>query len=257
MEIINNLNKAFRILRRNYGCPGTDGLSYKEIKKNFVLHRSYLESALKNKTFKFTDPRKCTIRTGKITPKIRDVFVYNIYDRWIQEAIKIELNSYLKKKMHPHVYSYIRGKNRRQAFEYILNLNPKYILILDIKNFACSINTSILFEMLTDANIPFDLIDLVEESIKHSEIGLPKGNSLTSVLSNFYLSTVDNLFPNNYCRFSDDLIFSLSNEKQITDILSSVKCIFELLKLELSEEKIKCIKNNVPLQIINEYPWII
>jgi len=257
MEISNHLNKAFRILRRNYSCPGADGLSYKAIKSNFSQHRNSLEFSLRNKTFRFTEPRKCLVSTGVITPKVRAVFVYNIYDRWIQEAIRIELNHLLHNIMHLHVYSYIRGKNRRQAFEYILKCNPKYILILDLKDYAGSIRVPKLFSMLEHANIPSDLIGMIHDSIKHSEKGLPKGNSITSVLSNFYLTPLDNLFPKNYCRFSDDLVFALEHKSQLTEIMKIVKPIFDELELELNEEKIKCIENTGALEIINEYPWII
>jgi retron-type reverse transcriptase len=257
MEISNHLNKAFRILRRNYSCPGADGLSYKTIKSDFSQHRNLLEFSLKNKTFRFTEPRKCLVKTGVITPKVRDVFVYNIYDRWIQETIRIELNNHLQNFIHPHVYSYIRGKNRRQAFEYILNCNPKFILILDLKNFAGSIRVPKLFSMLEQVNIPSDLLDIIHDSIKHSEKGLPKGNSITSVLSNFYLTPIDKMFSQNYCRFSDDLIFALENENQVNEIITKVKPMFDELELELNEEKIKCIANTRALQIIDEYPWII
>ena len=257
IEITTHLNKAFRILRRNYGCPGVDGLNYKTIKDNFIEHKIFLETSLKNMTFKFSEPRKSIIKTGIVTPKVRDIFVYNIYDRWVQETIRIELNNRIYKFIHPHVYSYIRGKNRRQAFEYILNCNPQFILILDIKDFAGSIQLQKLLSMLAKANVPATLIELIYESVKHSRKGLPKGNSITSVLSNFYLSPIDEMFPLNYCRFSDDLIFGLRNESEIEKIINALNPILEELKLSLNKEKVKCVNNNKTLQIIDEYPWII
>ena len=257
MRISNHLNKAFRILRRNYGCPGVDSLSYKTIKQNFSEHRQSLAVLLDSGTFNFSEPRKSFINTGITTPKVREIFVYNIYDRWVQETIRIELNNHLNKFMHPHVYSYIRGKNRRQAFEYILKCEPRYILILDLKDFSGSIIVSKLFNMLRKVNVPDDLLDMIDKSIKHTDKGLPKGNSITSVLSNYYLSSIDRLFPTNYCRFSDDLVFGMTSKKQQKDIHKLLIPVLSELGLELNQEKIKCIENNGTLNIINEYPWII
>ena len=102
--------KAIKILKRNYGCPGKDGLRLSEIKKDYFTHLDILQELIysgeifKQKNFYRT---QITDYTGQK----RNIFVYNIYTRWYQQCIRILIEKEISHLIHPYVYSYKRNFN--------------------------------------------------------------------------------------------------------------------------------------------------
>jgi retron-type reverse transcriptase len=171
------LKKAFKILRRNYGAPGPDGVSIRDIKLNFPDKIVCLKQCLDNEEYSFTSPSYSTF--VDFSGKLRTVYVYTVMDRWVQHYLKLELAPLINSLLQPYTFAYIRGRNNIQASEYVLTENPPYVLKLDVSDFFKSINTSRLYCLINKIEVDDYLKNLVIESFTvGKDQGLPLGHVL-------------------------------------------------------------------------------
>jgi len=233
------LKKAFKILRRNYGAPGRDGISIRDIKMNFSDNMAYLKKRLDNEDYLFTPPSFTTF--SDFNGKLRKVYVYTVMDRWVQHYLKLELAPLINSLLQPYTFAHIRGRNNIDASKYILQENPPYVLKLDIAEFYQSINNFRLFHLIDKIEFDSYLRHLLIQSFANSsDQGLPLGHVLSPTLSNLYMNDFDLNFPTGYARYSDDLLFVLNSKFDKQNIVNKV--IIELEKLDL---KLNCKKTKI------------
>lgn len=249
------LRKAFRILRRNYGCPGEDGISIRHIRRNFDDYASRLEYEIATGIIVFTQPREIIINTGNITEKSRNINVYNVHDRWIQCYLRLLIEPKLNCILEDTVYSYRIGRTRYQGLANLVRDRPNYVLLLDIKEFYENVCQQRLFDLLISIGIIESVAFLIMEAVKHAGSGLPKGNCLSPALANLYLISLDRGFGSNYMRYSDDLLFAVCSQKDALHIITLVSDLLHDLNLELIREKSRLFCAPMQSHIIEEYPW--
>lgn len=236
------IKKAFKILRRNYGCPGNDGISIKDIKDNYYEFEDFIWNSLKKYDYEFEKkPKSLTISDNTHSEWV--IFVYNVIERWIQHFLKLQIEPKIDIILPKYIYAYRRGKKDIDSYKYILKNDPKFILRVDIRNYFYSINREKLFVMLKDLDIENILLNLIQKSFEHCKEGLPPGHVLSCLLSNFYLKDFDSIFPENYTRYSDDMMFARQNIVQTYKTISIVNKLLKEYGLYLNQEKIKIIKN--------------
>lgn len=236
------MKKAFRIIRRNYGCPGNDGISIGMIRKNYEIHESIIWERLKNGNFLFEkNPKNTTIKD--YLGKNRDIYVYNVGERWVQEFLRLQIEPVLDTFLAEYAYAFRRKKSDLGSYKYILKNNPNFILRLDIENYFNSIHKENLLTSLAEIGLKKEILKLVEKSLNHCEKGLPLGHVLSPLLSNFNLKNFDAIFPKNYTRYSDDMMFALSDAREVQGILASVKKLLKSYGFSLNSAKMKLIMN--------------
>ena len=234
------LKKAFQVLRRNYGCPGNDGVSIKDIKKNYEHYESIVWKSLKTNSYNFEKHPKRTAITDYSGNK-RTIFVYNVIERWFQQCIKLQIEPVIDAVLPEYVYGYRRKKSDTDSYNYILKNNPRFILRVDTRNYFESINREKLLVLLKELGVSGDLLRVMSKSFGHYKEGLPSGHVLSCVLSNLYLSNFDSNFTKNYTRYSDDMMFALGS---IVEVIKTIFLIKKLLKtqgLYLNYKKTKII----------------
>lgn len=241
-QIVQNLKKSFRILRRNYGCPGNDGISIQTIKSDLHFHIDCLANQILNNNFEFErSPKSTTIIDYLGNP--RSVMVYNMYERWLQEYIRTLSQDIIDSFLSNHVYGYRRKKKDIEAYKYILESSPRFILRLDIRNFFGAINREYLFKMLYEIGLDAKIIELIRKSFESFSNGLPQGHVMSPLLSNFYLHKFDSNFPESYTRYADDMIFRLEKREDMDSLLKKIESLLEALNLKLNEDKTILIEN--------------
>ncbi len=234
------LDKAFQILRRNFGCPGNDGISISDVKKNYEFHKEIIQLRLNSDNVWTGDIRIKEIMN--FNGKKRKIWIYNIYDRWIQQAVKLYLEEKIDILLPYYVYAYRKNKNFEQGINLFLKNSPRYLIKLDVKNFAPSINHTILEDNLKFIKINNQILDLIKTSISGIK-GLPAGNCFTPILLNFYLLPIDKKNKNNYLRYSDDFYIISDNYFGCNEIIEDLKIDLSSLFLELNMNKTKIIHN--------------
>ena len=224
------LRKAFRIIRRNYGCPGNNKVSIKDIKSSYGSYEDKIWNLLIHSAYPFeSNPKLVNIDNNK-----RFIYVYNIEERWIQEYLKLEIENNIEAVLHDYVYAYRMHLKDRDSYNYILKNNPNYILRVDIKNYFPSIDTRRIYFQIKNLNIDPCVEELIFKSSEHCKHGLPVGNVLSCILSNLYLTDFDDNFPQNYTRYSDDMMFAYKHESEHQSIIASVVHELQLCGLELN-----------------------
>ena len=173
--------------------------------------------------------------------KIRKVLLLENTEKEIRKKVKDELEKY--NIVSSNVYSFTKGKSAKMAVEKIkTNIDYyKYFIKIDIKNYYNSINIDKLYNILklyiNDESLLDKVISLVNEERKTMNINrLAIGSPLSNILSNIYLSSVDNKYLNSnefYVRFCDD-IFMLSDN---TDVFNELKNDINKLDLTINERK--------------------
>lgn len=174
-----------------------------------------------------------------------------LYDKPLYIAADIESKIVLRylDKLIKRVYK-VKQANRDRIIKQLISIlhstNCFYITKLDISSFYETINTRTLIQRLKDDGIiSFQNISYIEDIIvnKTCGVGLPRGVSFSSSLSELYLRDFDKFLKSDkrvsyFARYVDDIII-ISSEDFFDDINLYVT---EKLKLNLNTEKSKIIK---------------
>lgn len=145
----------------------------------------------------------------------------------------------------------VEQANRNQIIRQMITLLKedvtKWIVRLDVKHFYESINRkSIVEKFKDDGRLSFGTISLLETLFANPAIaatnGLPRGLSVSSVMSELYmryfdleLRRMDGVFF--YARFVDDIIIFCSSQKAQQDVWNIVPVLLSNLGLQLNETK--------------------
>lgn len=236
------LKKAFRIIRRNYGCPGNDGVSISKVKASYEKYENIVWQGLEKDTYVFErEPKRVTI--SDYLCKKREVFVYNVAERWIQEILKLQIEPAIEVVLAEYIYAFRRGKSDTDSYKYILKDSPKFILRTDIEDYFGSINKEKLFANMEELGLAGSTVDLIKRSLEHCARGLPSGHVLSCILSNFNLKNFDSTFPKNYTRYSDDMMFGLQTKEEAQETLERVGELLGAYNFKLNLAKTKIIMN--------------
>jgi hypothetical protein len=147
--------------------------------------------------------------------------------------------------MSDKVLSHKTGIDLKKKIKELLyaSEDTELVLRLDIQNYYSSINKEILYGMLINIGVSEVLVSITRASFSHCEDGIPTGNCLSPILSDFYLTPIDLLFENGYTRFSDDMFFTIKNLVEVNEIFDKVTPILTNLKLKINESKQQIIRD--------------
>lgn len=145
----------------------------------------------------------------------------------------------------------VEQANRNLIVKQVVSLlkedSMKWVVRLDVHHFYESINRKILMErFIEDGRLTYQSIRLLEKLFLHpeiaSEIGLPRGFSISSVMSELYMKYFDleirrmeGVFF--YARFVDDMIVFCSNEAAQNNVWTNVPKMLSEIDLNLNLDK--------------------
>lgn len=145
----------------------------------------------------------------------------------------------------------VKQSNRNQIIKQMISLLkeevPKWVIRLDIKHFYESINRERLMErFIEDGRLNFQSIHLLRnlfaQPIIAEKAGLPRGLSISSVMSELYMKYfdiavrgLDGVFY--YARFVDDIIVFCSNKKAQENVWGIIPEMLGNIGLQLNKSK--------------------
>lgn len=145
----------------------------------------------------------------------------------------------------------VEQANRNQIVKQIVLLlkedSSKWIVRLDVRHFFESINRNQLMErFMENGRLNYQSISLLKNLFSHpsiaSEVGLPRGLSISSVMSELYMKyfdleirRMDGVFY--YARFVDDIIVFCSNMKAQANVWAKVPDMLSKIGLQLNPNK--------------------
>ncbi len=216
------LEEAYRMVKRNNGAPGIDGMTFDDIEQsgvqNFIEN---IQEELANGTYQ---PCRNRIKEiPKANGKIRKLGISTIRDRVVQGALKLILEPVFEADFQDGSYGYRPKRTAHQAVERIAEAVVKEktrVMDLDLKSYFDTVKHHILLDKIAKRIVDEKVMRLIKQMLKvGGKEGVPQGSVLSPLMSNIYLNEVDKMLEKakqstregkythlEYARFADDAV---------------------------------------------------
>jgi len=257
---IGTLRKAFKLVKRNKGAPGIDGLTIEEYEKNLEEELGLLRQEVMKWTYKPTPVKRVEIPkpNGK---GVRKLGIPIVKDRVLHMAIKMVLEPVLEPTFSDKSFGFRPGRNQQQAVQEakrIVNSGKEFIVDIDLSKFFDRIHHDRLIHRLKEHIKDKRVLRLIGMILRSGVMvdgvktptseGSVQGSPLSPLLSNVVLDELDKELEKRgleFCRFADDCNIFVKSKRTADRILASIKKFIEKkLKLKINEDKSKTAKSD-------------
>lgn len=256
-----NLNLAFKQVKRNKGAAGVDGMTVDEIGSYFASNKDEIISEIRQR--KYQPEPVLRVEIPKPNGGVRLLGIPTVKDRVIQQATAQILTPLFDKKFSEYSYGFRPNRYAEMAILQALDfLNEGYdwIVDIDLERFFDTVNHDRLMNLISRTIDDGDVISLIRKFLvsgvqidneyKESIIGTPQGGNLSPLLSNIMLNELDEELENRglrFVRYADDCIIMVKSEMSAKRVMRSVtKFIENKLGLIVNATKSKITRPNDP-----------
>src|SRR4029077_2348977 len=252
------LRKAFKLVKKNKGAPGIDGITIENFQQNLNEELIQLKQEVLGWKYKPTPVKKVEIPKpdGK---GVRVLGIPIIKDRVLHMAIKMVLEPILDSEFSESSYGFRPGRSQQQAGEAAreyVRAGKEFVVDIDLSKFFDRINHDRLIQRLgtkiEDKRV-LRLVGMILRSgimadgtvtILHE--GSVQGSPLSPLLSNLVLDELDKELEGRnleFCRYADDCNIFVKTERAAVRVMGSIRKFIETkLKLKINEEKSRVAK---------------
>lgn len=250
------LSMAWNRVKKNRPACGVDNITWEMYDKGKKENIGQLHTELAEHTYEPLPVKSVTIYKGE---KAREIALYTMRDKNVQQAIAVELTRIYDHMFSACTYAYRPNRSALSALEAVENVIKKgavrWCLKADIAHFFDTIDTGMLERMLTETISEKDVVSLILKDctaprlteigeLTERKQGIHQGSAIAPVLSNIYMMDFDRemeaLCPF-YLRYSDDILILTEDKEEAEAILRRLKTWVESLGLALNETK-TCIR---------------
>lgn len=250
-----NLEQAFKRVKRNNGAPGIDGETVLDFSLDKELNIELLHKSLKTKTYKPSPVRRVEIDKPDGTK--RPLGIPTVKDRVVQQAIANVIGPIFDKTFHPSSYGYRPNHSQHQAVakaELFLNrYDLKYVVDMDLSKCFDTLDHEIMMGAVAEQISDGSVLNLIRKFLKsgamhndnleETELGSPQGGVISPLLSNIYLNKFDQKMKSKgirIVRYADDILIFAKDKKTAGDYkVYATKVLEEELKLTVNRKKTK------------------
>jgi RNA-directed DNA polymerase len=252
---IQELELAFKAVKRNGGAPGVDGVTIEEFESRLPQELIQLKKDVESWNYQPSPVRRVEIdKPGGAG--VRLLGIPTVRDRVLHAAIKAVLEPIFEAVFSQHSYGFRPKRNQRQAVEAaqkIVQSGKEYVVDIDLSKFFDRIHHDLLINRLKlqipDTRI-LRLIGMILRSgimkdglMSPSTQGSVQGSPLSPLLSNVVLDELDKELERRgleFCRFADDANIFVKSQKAAERVMQTIsKFIENRLKLVVNREKSK------------------
>ena len=249
-----NLNAAYKRVKRNGGTSGVDGMTVDEMQSYLKEHGTELIASIRGGWYK---PKP--VRQKKI-PKpdggTRLLGIPTVIDRMIQQAIMQILQPIFEPTFSDNSYGFRPGRNAQQAImkakSYYDN-GYSHVVDIDLSKYFDTVNHDILLELVGRKIKDKSVIRLIRKFLKSGVMadglisptseGTPQGGNLSPLLSNIYLTEFDRMLESRghqFVRYADDCNIYVRSSRAAERVMESCTKFLEgKLRLKVNREKSK------------------
>ena len=252
-----NLLAASAKVIANRGSAGVDGMNVTAWKAKQGKHLSVLRHRLINDTYRSRAVKRVYIDKPGSSKK-RPLGVPVVVDRVCQQAVHAQLSPVFEQHFHPDSHGFRPERSTHTAAQQVQQYQRQgysYVVDLDIKGFFDHVDHKILMGLVGRVVKDRRVLGLIrgwltagvmeEGKIRYQTSGTPQGGVISPLLSNIYLTELDNALAEKghpFVRYADDVVIFCRGREQAETILAYVRQVLSGLKLELSEEK-TCVRS--------------
>lgn len=250
-----NLELAFKHVKKNNGAPGIDGETVLEFACNIESNIEFLHEKLKTNTYEPSPVRRVEIE--KPDGGVRLLGIPTVKDRVVQQAIVNIIEPIFDPTFHPSSYGYRPNHSQQQAVakaeRFMNKYGLNYVVDMDLSKCFDTLDHEIMMETVSEEISDGSVLDLIKGFLKsgvmHSnnfnktEVGSPQGGVISPLLSNIYLNLFDQKLKNKgirIVRYADDILIFAKDKKTAGDYKAyATRVLEEELKLTVNKEKTK------------------
>ena len=219
---LDTLREAYRLAKRNNGCPGIDGISFADIETAGVdeFLRQISDDLV---TGNYRPKRVRNVQIPKSGSKVRTLSIPTIRDRVVQGALKLVLEPIFEADFQPGSYGYRPKRTAHQAVYRVAEAiaqGKTRVIDLDLRSYFDNVRHHILMEKIAKRVNDDRVMRLLKMILKATgKKGVPQGGVISPLLSNIYLNEVDRMLERakevtrykrftsvEYVRYADDLL---------------------------------------------------
>jgi len=181
-----NMNEAYKRVKRNHGSGGVDGMSVEELGEYLAAHKEEILRALWDG--KYRPNPVLRVEIPKENGKKRPLGIPTAVDRVIQQAIAQVLTPIYEPIFADTSYGFRPGRSThdalRKSLEHI-DAGYKYVVDMDLEKFFDTVNQSKLIEVLSRDIKDGRVISLIHKYLRagviihrkyeETEAGVPQG----------------------------------------------------------------------------------
>jgi RNA-directed DNA polymerase len=247
-----NLNKAYKQVKKNKGSHGVDGMSVEHLLHYLKDNGNALRKAILDGKYRPSPVRRVEI--PKENGKMRQLGIPTAVDRVIQQAMQQVLSQIYDPLFSETSFGFRPKRSAHDALrkckEYA-NVGYTYVVDMDLEKFFDVVNQSKMIEILSRTIKDGRVISLthkylragaiVSKRYEETTIGLAQGGNLSPLCSNIMLNELDKELERRgirFVRYADDMLLfarcKRSAQRMMEHILPFIE---EILKLRVNKEK--------------------
>ena len=248
----NNLNRAYKRVKKNKGAGGVDGMKVEELLQYLRDNGEDIRKAILAGEYKPQPVRGVEI--PKDNGKTRQLGIPTAVDRVIQQAIAQTLTPIYEPKFAETSYGFRPGRSTHDALrksrEY-LNAGYAWTVDMDLEKFFDTVNQSKLMEILAKDIKDGRVLSLVHKYLRagaircgrfeETKLGVPQGGPLSPLLANIMLNELDRELErrgHRFVRYADDMVIFCKSKASAKQTLEHIIPFIEgKLFLKVNREK--------------------
>lgn len=248
----NNLKFSANKVAKNRGSGGVDGMRMSDWQRCEDKHLSDLRRKLMNDTYR-SKPVKRVFIPKPGSKKKRPLGIPTITDRVAQQAVHNVLSPVFEEYFRDESHGFRPCRSTKTAalrIEDIRKQGYRIVVDIDIKGFFDNVDHEILMRLVRKVVKDRRVLGLIrgwlkagvmeEGNVRWQVSGTPQGGVISPLLSNIYLTVLDNALAGadiKFVRYADDVLILCRDLDGAQQTLEFVRTVLAKLKLELNEEK--------------------
>jgi group II intron reverse transcriptase/maturase len=254
-----NLNRAYKQVKRNKGAGGIDGMQVDELLPFLRGNREELLQSLRDGKYRPKPVRRVEI--PKENGKSRKLGIPTVVDRLIQQAICQVLSPIFEKQFSDNSYGFRPKRSAHDALKRCqtnITEGYKHVVDMDLEKYFDTVNQSKIIQILSGTIKDGRVISLIHRFLRagvmvgglfeDSPEGVPQGGPLSPLLGNIMLNECDQELErrgHRFVRYADDLMIFCKSRKAAERTLAHILPHIEgKLFLKVNREKTQAARVN-------------
>ncbi|MDO5975431.1 group II intron reverse transcriptase/maturase [Flavivirga jejuensis] len=247
-----NLDKAARDVMRNKGSSGIDGMKTTELSDYIRAHLATILTEIHEHSYIPAPILGVSIPKGN--GKTRLLGIPTVVDRWLQQAVNLQLMAKFEYEFEPTSYGFRPQKNIQKAVlqaQAYINSGYAEIVDIDLKGFFDEVDDCILLQLIYNKVKCPTTLRLLRKWLRAPILingkfckrrkGIPQGSPISPILSNIMLDVLDKEMKRKglyYLRYADDFSIYAKTKREANRIETMVSHFLkEKLKLPINKAK--------------------
>lgn len=231
-----NLNRAYKRVKRNKGAGGIDGMGVDELLQYLKDNGEEIRESILGGKYRPAPVRRVEI--PKEDGKKRKLGIPTAVDRVIQQAIAQVLTPIYEPKFVETSYGFRPGRSAHDALrtcQTYLEEGYVWAVDMDLEKFFDTVNQSKLMEILSRDIKDGRVLSLIHKYLRagavwcgrfeDTEIGVPQGGPLSPLCANIMLNELDHELlkrGHRFVRYADDLVILCKSKASARQTLEHI-----------------------------------